>query len=250
MTEKDRKTPTDVASYYEKYWSSEGFSPFGSMYPELERLLLRHVRPGAACLDVGCGDGRTAGLWLQNHGCDYLGVDVSTAAVEMARSIGLKAQAIEAATSLPFADEAFDMVLCLEVFEHLFEPHVAAAELLRVLRPGGVLVASVPNTAYWRRRAELAVIGRWDPIGDTLSVAQPWRDPHIRFFTPATLRRMLELAGYVNVEVGGHGGAFLRDLPWVGSRVRSWNVSSVYDRAQRAFPDLLALRLSAVATKG
>ena len=48
----------------------------------------------------------------------------------------------------------FTVVVCFEVLEHLFAPHLAVAEMHRVLEPGGVLIATVPNVAYWRRRLD------------------------------------------------------------------------------------------------
>ena len=50
---------------------------------------------------------------------------------------------------MPFGDGELDVVVCNEVLEHLLEPQRAAAEALRVLRPGGVFLVSVPNVAYW-----------------------------------------------------------------------------------------------------
>ncbi len=235
--------------YYERYWSSGGHSPTGGMYGELEEVLLAHVPSGASCLDVGCGDGRTAGPWLVGRGCRYVGVDVSSVAVAKARSAGLDAQTIGDAGSLPFPGDSFDVALCLEVLEHLFEPQTAAAEIFRVLRPGGLLIATVPNVAYWRRRAELFCAGRWDPTGDSLSVAQPWRDPHIRFFTTSTLRRMLSSAGFDPVTVTGFGGSLVRDLPWIGFRLPGSRRALVSHHAQRLAPSLFAARLRAVAHK-
>jgi len=191
------------SSYYETYWSTDGHRPIGGLSDDVRRVFERHVGRDCACLDVGCGDGRTAGVWLHDHAREYIGVDVSSRAVDMARSIGLDAVCIEDAAALPFPDSRFEVAVCLEVFEHLFEPQQAAQEIARVLRPGGVLVATVPNVSHWKARVDLAVRGRWDPRGDRLSVAQPWRDPHIRFFTPSALSGMLRQSGFAEVTVTG-----------------------------------------------
>src|SRR6185437_15885010 len=53
--------------YYERYWSEDGYLPVGISHPALHRLLESHVSSSARCLDLGCGDGRTAGLWLSRH---------------------------------------------------------------------------------------------------------------------------------------------------------------------------------------
>src|SRR5207248_9287214 len=135
--------------------------------------------------------------------------------------------------------------ICFEVLAHLFAPHRAAAEIRRVLRPGGSLIASAPNAAYWRLRLNL-LLGMWNPLGDALAIEQPWRDPHIRFFTTDALRRMLEHVGFARVEIGAHGGRFLDHLT---SRATDFGVSSGYRRAERRFPSLLGMTIHAVATK-
>lgn len=272
-----------VKDYYEAYWSPEGTgtAAYIELYPELRQILEAHIPRMADCLDVGCGTGRVCGLWLRDHARNYVGVDISANAVAEARASGLDARVIEDAASLPFADDSFDAVVCTEVLEHLFAPHRAARELCRVLRPGGVVIVTVPNVAYWRRRAEL-LFGHWNPTGDHLSTQQPWRDPHIRFFNPRSLRAMLQEAGFCSIAVGGHLGTFVHDLPlrtyvrtvlptsmrsfaqpqsraemtsrsiagllWdrISPRHRS---SSLYKCLERVLPSLMAMRLYAIATK-
>ncbi len=239
-------TPTE---YYEHYWSEGGYRPLGSFAPYLLHLFEAHVTPSARCLDLGCGDGRTAGLWLSGHAAAYVGVDISQPAVDEARALGLDARRIDDAGTLPFGDGEFDVVVCIEVLEHLLEPQRAAAEALRVLRPGGVFLVSVPNIAYWRRRLELGLLARWNPFGDDLSTREPWRDPHIRFFTPKTLRRMLEQhVGFVGVETRGVAGSFLAELPGVRRFVGS-EASAPYRALVRAAPTLFGVRIHAVARK-
>jgi SAM-dependent methyltransferase len=237
-----------VKAYYDHYWTAEGFNPTRSEpFPELRGVLQAHARAGEPWLDVGCGDGGTAGVWLSGRGCAYVGADVSATAVQQARSRGLDARVIDDAAELPFGDDTFAGVLAVELLEHLFEPQQAAEEFRRVLRPGGLLFVSLPNVAYWRRRLELLLIGRFDPLGDDRSIEEPWRDPHIRFFTPKTLHRMLTRAGF-HAEVHGYAGAFLADIPKVG-RVLNGRSSSLYALAQTRRPALLGRRIFAVAVK-
>lgn len=238
-----------VGTYYDRYWTEEGFNPTGQgPFPELERVLEEHARVGERWLDVGCGDGRTAGTWLAGRGCDYVGVDLSATAVERARDAGLDARVIDSAGALPFEDETFAGVLAVEVLEHVFEPQRAVAEFRRILQPGGVLFVSLPNIAYWRRRLELLLLGRFDPLGDDLSVEQPWRDPHIRFFSPKTLTRMLRSEGFTP-EVHGYAGGFLADVPKIGHRYFWGRSSSAYKWAEQRMPNLLGRRIYAVAAK-
>ncbi|HEX6677367.1 MAG TPA: class I SAM-dependent methyltransferase, partial [Actinomycetes bacterium] len=229
-------------AYYESYWSEEGYLPHGAPTWHLRRLLRAHVAEGAKVLDLGCGDGGTAGDAVRARGCAYLGVDVSENAVRRARGRGFDARRIDDAGSLPFEGDSFDAVLAIEVLEHLFLPHLAAAEVHRVLKPGGVFILSVPNVAYWRRRLDLAAFGRWNPFGDDLSVEQPWRDPHIRFFNPASMKRLLTLVGFGDVQVNGHGGALLRDIPVARRLCRGEEPSRLFRAAERRAPALLAAR--------
>jgi SAM-dependent methyltransferase len=236
-----------VTDYYERYWN-EGQPPH-ELGDQLRSVFERNIGAGYRCLDVGCGDGRKSGPWLAGHAGGYVGVDVSETAVAEARALGLDARTIEDAAALPFPDAEFDAVVCIEVLEHLFEPQHALAEIRRVLRPGGTAIATVPNVAYWRRRLELAFLGRWDPHGDDRSVNEPWRDPHLRFFNPRSLERLVVVAGLRPVEIGGFNGAFLYDLPTMGRRLQVRRASRVYRRLERLRPSLLGIGLYAVAVK-
>jgi methionine biosynthesis protein MetW len=188
--------------YYDTYWNTEGVATRPS--PGLMRLFERHVSPDNRCLDVGCGDGGTSGVWLNERVAGYVGVDISESAIRMASERGLDVRLIADAAELPFPDGSFDLVVCTEVLEHLFEPQRALGEIRRVLRPGGQMIVTVPNLAHWRNRLDLAVLGRWNPRGDHLSPVEPWRDPHVRFFTLGALVKLTEQSGFEVVERGGH----------------------------------------------
>jgi methionine biosynthesis protein MetW len=237
------------SNYYEKYWSKEGFCPRGRTTPELANLLQKWIKPGWKCLDFGCGDGSTAGLWLRNHGCDYVGVDVANNASQLARDVGLEAVTIDGDGRLPFESDSFDAAVCIEVMEHMFTPQVALSEVRRVLRRHGTLLVTVPNCAYWRRRMEIAFLGRWNPLGDDLSVDQPWRDPHIRFFTCGSLKRLLRSIPLDVVEIGGHGGSLLRDTPYVGKWLHRAPRFGVYQILERSLPSLFGYGLHGIAQR-
>jgi methionine biosynthesis protein MetW len=215
----------------------------------VDRLVRRFLHPGDRCLDVGCGDGRAGGLGLQPYQVDYVGVDISETAVQAARARGLQAMRIDDSSSLPFADDSFDAVICLEVLEHLLTPKATVVEMKRVLKPGGVLIATTPNVAYWRRRLDLALLGRWNPFGYGLAVEQPWADPHIRFFNPGSLRRLLVAGGFSAVNVAGHRGSLLGDVPWIGRRLAVEQGSPPYRALERMWPALFGCFLNAVARK-
>lgn len=232
-------------SYYDTYWDTWGWDTHPP--PKLLDLLQRHVSPKDHCLDVGCGDGGTSGGWLQAHTAKYLGVDISESALAVARERGLDVEQIGDAAELPLADASFDCVVCTEVLEHLFEPQVALAEIHRVLRPEGRLIITVPNVAHWRNRLDLALLGRWNPRGDNLSPEQPWRDPHVRFFSLASLSRLVEMSAFEVMERGGHAQFGLaQHSPGLRSLARTPEAGSTTRRAAARFPNVLAESLYAV----
>jgi SAM-dependent methyltransferase len=236
-------------AYYDRYWSSEGFDPRTRVEENLRELLAREVARGDAVVDVGCGDGGTAGVWLAAHAASYVGVDVSEVAVGRARAAGLDARRIEDASALPFDAGSFDAAVCTEVLEHLVDPLGAVREMHRVLRPGGRLVVTVPNVAFWRGRLELAVLGRWNPGGDDRSVAEPWRDPHVRFFSRRALDALLRAGGFAEVQTGGHSGPWLHAVPGLRRLARGSSAGPVYRRLAGGAPSVFAPRLHAVARR-
>lgn len=243
-------------AYYDEYWTESGFLPEGKHLPPVIERLEPLVTKETDVLDVGCGDGRTLGTWIAPRAKSYIGVDISKPAIALAKEAGLDARLIEDAGELGLPDQSVDVVTCVEVLEHLFSPQLAVREIRRVLRPGGVVLFSVPNAAYWRRRADMALLGRWNPLGDDLSIEQPWRDPHIRFYTTTNLAQLLRSEGYSEVAVHGYGGTVTGDIPGVRNRVRrfgwanlAWTSHPVYGRLERRFPGLLGYRLLAIARR-
>lgn len=237
------------SGYYDAYWTSGWVTC--SAPPVLIELFERHLTATDSCLDVGCGDAGTSGAWINGHTARYVGVDISSSAVEKARGRGLEAEVIEDASSLPFEDDSFDAAVCSEVLEHLFNPQDALAEIHRVLRPGGRLILSVPNAAHWRNRLDLMFFGRFNPRGDHLSGAEPWRDPHVRFFSLGALERLVRASGFRTIESGGHSQfALIRHLPVLRSLSRQEHANATTARIARRFPRVLAETIYVVGEAG
>lgn len=242
---------TTEGRYYDSYWSIRPVRYSGYTNAALQRLYERWIPAGSACLDYGCGDGSTSGPYLSAHGCRYAGVDVSAVACERARALGLDVRALAPDAPLPFESDSFDRAVCIEVIEHLLDPMHAMRELLRVLKPGGMLIVSTPNTVFWRRRLDYLFLGRWNPYGDAESLTRPWRDPHVRFLTLKTFLALIHEAGFETVESGAHSGAALPFIPVVGrfvNYVESRN-SRGYRFLERLFPAMFGMRLFAVCRK-
>jgi ubiquinone/menaquinone biosynthesis C-methylase UbiE len=100
---------------------------------------IRELAPGRV-LEVGCGWGELAEWIERDTGADVVAVDLSPRMVELARERGIDALVADV-QELPFADGEFDLVVAAWMLYHVPDIDLALAEIARVLRPGGRLVA-------------------------------------------------------------------------------------------------------------
>jgi SAM-dependent methyltransferase len=151
--------------------------------PAAQLVRFAGVRAGQALLDVACGTGVVA-VTAARAGATVTGLDLTPALLERARENGrIAGVTIDwhegDAEALPFGDGAFDAVL--SQFGHMFAPRpaVAMSEMLRVLKPGGVLAFSTWPPELIMGRI-FALIGRYMPP-PPVDVAPPplWGDPHV-----------------------------------------------------------------------
>jgi SAM-dependent methyltransferase len=137
---------------------STNYAKFQTRNPVVRRLIDRFyrrlgaivapLRPESA-LDAGCGEGETLARLSGALPQRVAAVDVSAEAVRLtAERFPSVDVARESVYELPFEDRSFDLVLCLEVLEHLEEPEAALAELARV--GARDVVISVPHEPWFR----------------------------------------------------------------------------------------------------
>jgi SAM-dependent methyltransferase len=154
-------------------------------------------------LDVGCG--RLA--LLQEHIApedEYFACDLVEPLEPPPnfRSVNLNEQSLRDA----FARQEFDVVYCGEVIEHVFSPDAVLSDLKMLLRPGGVLILSTPNLAYWVNR--LLLFAGISPFfvenSANVKLGRRFRflgqgnatQGHIRLFTHRAVRDLLDLQGF------------------------------------------------------
>ncbi|GIF75171.1 class I SAM-dependent methyltransferase [Asanoa siamensis] len=149
-------------------------------YAERRALLARSLRalgarPGAA-LDIGAAGGGNTRV-LRAHGWRPVALEYSAEGASVARERGLSVIRADART-LPVGDGALDLVTAFDVLEHIDEDHEAAAEIFRVLRPGGTVLIAVPADMKLWSAHDVAV-------------------GHVRRYDRAGLRAVIEKAGLV-----------------------------------------------------
>ena len=139
------------------------------------RSLLKRYRARGPMLDAGCG----TGLNLSSMPSGSVGLDINPRNLALIRSRLPDRMAVEGdIENMPFGGAAFETVVCTEVLEHVPYPDRALAEIGRVLRPGGLLLGSVPSRSLiWRLRF--------------LSSTCPGEEPFHNEYRPPEVRAML-----------------------------------------------------------
>lgn len=161
-----RVTLEKVSATYDKAYKHDGLmgTDLDLVYDrETKRHLLEYAAPvgGKRILDVGTGVGK---LWdYVDAGAQPYALDVSFSGVARAikRNPALTAS-VSVGEYLPYADRFFDIVVAADTLEHTFSPERAIGEIARVLKVGGVFVASfpTPNSLRTWGRNQLTN-GRW-----------------------------------------------------------------------------------------
>lgn len=109
-------------------------------------IIQTYCQPGAKVLDIGCGNGNIA-RGLGSLGYQVTGIDFSDNAVRYAKSknklpnVEFKVCSAEEVTD----GDQFDAVICSEVLEHLHNPNGLMSTIAKILRPGAIFIATVPN---------------------------------------------------------------------------------------------------------
>ncbi len=220
----DRAEVAKFAELGEDWWDPEGpMRPLHRLNPArlawIRERAVRHFgrdptarRPlaGLTALDVGCGGGLVSEP-LARLGAAVTGIDPVRRNVEVARAHAARSglavdYRIATLEDLVVRGERFDLVLALEVVEHVPDVTVFVRELAAVVRPGGLVVLS--TLARTLRALLLGVVAAEYLLGWLPPGTHDWR----RFLRPSELGRLLRAAGLVPVAVTG--------LAWDGAHDR------------------------------
>jgi len=116
--------------------------------------LLKAEKPGKI-LDVGAGEGALTKSLMQ-RGFDVEPCDLNPEQFKIATK---KCRKVDLNQPLPYSNESFDFVVCVEVIEHLYNPWFVISELRRVLKENGKLIISTPNILSIKSRMRFFVYG-------------------------------------------------------------------------------------------
>jgi SAM-dependent methyltransferase len=141
----------DQAAFYDARYDRGYMEDFFEPYEACRRVTVQETlaridaRP-ARILDYGCGQGRYLALLRERFGAASLaGCDVSEVGLQQARAAYPEAQFTAMADErVPLPDGSFDLILSVEVLEHVGDVELATQELGRLLAPGGHLVVTTP----------------------------------------------------------------------------------------------------------
>lgn len=186
----------DMEQFYNNSWY-DGKDKIEKRYPVILKMIGSHNK----VLDVGCGTGFLS-LLMKNQDNDVYGIDISEVALRKAELKGIKVKREDVENTLPFDDNIFDIVICSEVIEHLFNPMYLLEEIRRVLKPDGYIVLSTPNVAYFLRRIAL-LFGKFPEEVKWARTSNTNEWEHIRFFTFTSLIRVIESTGFSLIEIKG-----------------------------------------------
>ncbi|HEY1449293.1 MAG TPA: bifunctional 2-polyprenyl-6-hydroxyphenol methylase/3-demethylubiquinol 3-O-methyltransferase UbiG [Caulobacteraceae bacterium] len=201
--------PADVARFAavaDQWWDPDGkFAPLHRLNPArlafIRRYCLEHFSvdggarapfSGLRLLDIGCGGGLVAEP-MTRLGFQVTGIDAAPESVAVARAhaegLGLEIDYRETTTEALTGEPPFDVVLALEIIEHVIDPRALVADCARLLAPGGLMIIATLNRtlrslALGKIAAEYVL--RWVPAG-----AHDWR----KFLTPGELGGHLSAAG-------------------------------------------------------
>lgn len=142
-------------------------------------------------LDIGCGTGALGSHLKEKGVAEVCGIELShTAALEAVRVLDRVIEGDVERMDFPFSPEHFDCIICADVFEHLIDPWAVMQKIYTLLKPGGCIVASIPNVGFHRVVRGL-IRGSWRYTDSGVL-----DKTHLRFFTWQSIKALFQDNGF------------------------------------------------------
>lgn len=166
------------------------------------------IEAGKVCLDVGCASGYIA-RELKRKKCKVYGVEINPELVRKAQKYCVEVLNVDVErVRLPFKPNQFDVIILSDILEHLVRPDLVLSRLRRYIKPGGYVIASIPNIARIEVRLNLLFGSLEYQKSGILSKS------HLRFFTLKSAKNLFKIAGYQIERIDYTGlGSIIRVFP-------------------------------------
>lgn len=150
--------------------------------------ILRSLPDLEGALDIGTGDGAFLERLLEAGFTDVEGVEPSEAPIAAAKEHIRSRIRHGLFQAEDYTPASFRLVSCFQTIEHLYEPLAMCRSVIDLLKPGGALFLVCHN----RRGVLNRILGKRSPVFDI---------EHLQLFSPESVKRMLEVSGYENIQV-------------------------------------------------
>ena len=198
-------TKIDHAGFYDERYEQGYMEDFVDSYEACRVVTIRDTlarlgREPVRVLDYGCGQGRYLDVVRKRFpAAQLVGCDVSKVALDHARRLRPGAEYVLMSDErAPLSDGSFDLILCVEVLEHVADVELATRELARLLAPNGQLVLTTPcanpGSLEWLLNR---MRGGLQPTADGYGRFATDEPGHLRRLTSRDLRVLLQRAGLV-----------------------------------------------------
>lgn len=221
--ERTRRYYDDFAERYDDQRGGRVPGGYHDLVDELEVGFVERFARGKSVLEVGCGTGLLL-REIAEFATEVTGVDLSPGMLQHARRRGLNVHEARA-DALPFPHATFDVACSFKVLPHVEPVHAALREMLRVVRPGGVVVAE-----FYNQRSLRGLVKRWSPAG-RISASRSENDVLTRFDTPEEALALLPDGCWLEAVRG------VRILTPAAQLLRVPGLGSALNRAERALCD-------------
>jgi len=177
------------------YYNTKGSYSLGLHEENVHQKILKNIGTGQKILDVGCSSGYLGRLMKEKGNIVY-GVEISEGPAKEAKGLldDVFIGNIEE-VELPWPEESFDVIVCADVLEHLFDPGLALIKLKKLMNENGKLIISLPNVAYYGVRKNL-LFGRFE-----YQETGVLEKGHLRFFTRSSAAGLLKKAGFEVISI-------------------------------------------------